>query len=79
MSKQYKFTLRFKLVFFTFILAIIIYSTSAFFLYFVYPHAGELMSQTVFTALVLTLGVFWTGVLMLFHYPSFAKGRDCSK
>ncbi|MBG9810769.1 hypothetical protein ABD68_03820 [Bacillus endophyticus] len=64
MTKQYKFNLRFKLVFFTFILAIITYSTSAFFLYFVYPHAGELMSQTVFTALVLTLGVFWTGLLM---------------
>lgn len=64
MTKQYKFNLRFKIVFFTFILAIITYSTSAFFLYFVYPHAGELMSQTVFTALVLTLGVFWTGLLM---------------
>ncbi|RAS73056.1 methyl-accepting chemotaxis protein [Priestia endophytica] len=64
MTKQYKFNLRFKLVFFTFILAIITYSTSAFFLYFVYPHAGESMSQTVFTALVLTLGVFWTGLLM---------------
>lgn len=64
MTKQYKFNLRFKLVFFTFILAIITYSTSAFFLYFVYPHAGELMSQTVFTALVLMLGVFWTGLLM---------------
>ncbi|WP_026009745.1 hypothetical protein [Priestia filamentosa] len=64
MSKQYKFNLRFKLLFFTFILAIITYSTSAFFLYFVYPQAGELMSQTVFTALVLTLGLFWTELLM---------------
>ncbi len=62
-KKKYGFSLRLKLVAFTTVLAIITYSTSAFFIYFLYDFVSDLISQHVFTIITLLLGIFWSGVL----------------
>jgi methyl-accepting chemotaxis protein len=63
-SKQrYRFSLRLKLVVFTTILALITYSTSAFFLYVLYDVFFSSIAKNVFTILTLMLGIFWSGVL----------------
>lgn len=63
--KRYKSGLRKKLVFFTTILAIITYSTSAIFIYFLYPMLKESLQigETLFTTVTLCLGVIWSGIL----------------
>ncbi|WP_010099451.1 methyl-accepting chemotaxis protein [Ornithinibacillus scapharcae] len=68
MSDKYRFGLRLKLVFFTTVLAIITYSTSAFFLYFLYDYIVEFwaVSMEVYTLITLSLGIFWSGVLAYF-------------
>ncbi|MEN2767286.1 methyl-accepting chemotaxis protein [Ornithinibacillus xuwenensis] len=68
MSKKYRFGLRLKLVFFTTILAIITYTTSAFFLYFLYDYVVEFwqVSMELYTVIILALGIFWSGVLAYF-------------
>lgn len=68
MKEKYRFSLRLKLVFFTTVLAIITYSTSALFLYFLYDYVVEFwqVSKEVYTILILALGIFWSGVLAYF-------------
>ncbi|NRD77135.1 methyl-accepting chemotaxis protein [Bacillus sp. BRMEA1] len=56
---------------FTTILAIITYSTSAFFIYYVYGFVSGLFNQNVFTILTLVLGIFWSGVLAYFTATRF--------
>lgn len=66
-QKKYKFSLRKKLVFFTTALAIITYSTSAIFIYILYPLLfKDLFNQFVFTIGTLTLGIIWSGILAYF-------------
>lgn len=65
-EKEYTFGLRLKLVIFTTALAIITYSTSAFFLYFLSGYAEKIISPTVFTLITLLLGIIWSGVLTFF-------------
>lgn len=66
-QKKYKFSLRKKLVFFTTALAMITYSTSAFFIYILYPlFFKDLVNQFVFTIGTLTLGIIWSGILAYF-------------
>ncbi len=65
-KKRYKFGLRLKLVMFVTILAMVTYSTSAFFLYVVYDYVQNWMTETTFTILTLALGIFWSGVLAYF-------------
>ncbi|MBA2874469.1 methyl-accepting chemotaxis protein [Thermaerobacillus caldiproteolyticus] len=62
-KKGYRFSLRLKLVVFTTILAVITYSTSAFFIYFLYDFVSDYVSEHVFTIITLLLGIFWSGVL----------------
>jgi methyl-accepting chemotaxis protein len=62
-KKKYGFSLRLKLVAFTTVLAIITYSTSAFFIYFLYDFISDSISEHVFTIITLLLGIFWSGVL----------------
>jgi methyl-accepting chemotaxis protein len=64
-KKKYKFGLRKKLVLFITILAIITYSTSGLFIYFVYPMIQDMLpfGELAFTILTLALGIFWSGVL----------------
>ena len=49
----------------TTVLAIITYSTSAFFIYFVYPYIQKFtdINTVVYTAAVLGMGIFWSGLL----------------
>lgn len=65
-KRRYKFGLRKKLVFFTTSLALITYSTSAFFLYFIYPYLEKYMSEALFTIATLSLGIIWSGILAFF-------------
>jgi len=57
------FGLRLKLVTFTTTLALITYSTSAFFLYVLYDWWFASLNKGAFTIIVLLLGIFWSGVL----------------
>nr|WP_010677207.1 methyl-accepting chemotaxis protein [Bacillus timonensis] len=62
-KRHYTFGLRVKLVLFTTILAIVTYSTSALFIYFVYPFVEEWISQQIFVIGTLALGIIWSGIL----------------
>lgn len=66
-GKKYKFSLRKKLVYFTTLLALITYSTSAFFIYILYPlFFKNIINQFVFTIGTLALGIIWSGILAFF-------------
>ncbi|GEN32076.1 methyl-accepting chemotaxis protein [Cerasibacillus quisquiliarum] len=76
--KKYRFSLRVKLMLFTTILAIITYSTSAFFLYYVYDLVVNQwqwfhMSFELFTIITLLLGMIWSGIL------AYVAGRFITK
>ena len=64
-KRSYKFGLRKKMVWLTTVLAIITYSTSAFFIYFLHPFIQKFIeiNSVVFTASVLGMGIFWSGFL----------------
>lgn len=62
-KQRYKFGLRKKLVVFTTLLAIITYSTSAFYIYYLYPHYFAKQNYIVFTIITLMLGIIWSGIL----------------
>jgi len=63
MKRRYRFSLQWKLVFFTTAVAIITYSTSAFFIYILYDYVKDYinMSHQWFTIITLLLGIIWTG------------------
>ncbi|NHM30098.1 methyl-accepting chemotaxis protein [Neobacillus terrae] len=65
-KRKYKFGLRKKLVFFTTILALITYSTSEIFIYFIYPFISNYIQEGIFTLVTLLLGVIWSGILAFF-------------
>lgn len=64
--KKYKFSLRLKLVVFTTVLALITYSTSAFFIYYLVNFADNIIDEEVFTLITLILGIIWSGILTYF-------------
>lgn len=68
MKKKYRFSLRYKLVVFTTVLAIITYSTSAFYIYFLYDIIKDYIniSEVTFVLLTLSLGIIWSGILAFF-------------
>lgn len=68
MKKRYRFSLRMKLVLFTTILALITYSTSAIFIYFLYNYVQQFVevSQEIYVIVILLLGIFWSGMLAYF-------------
>ncbi|WP_175990012.1 methyl-accepting chemotaxis protein [Bacillus sp. Marseille-Q1617] len=65
-ERRYKSGLRKKLVFFITILALVTYSTSAFFIYFIKPTFAPDMNEFLFTSVTLGMGVFWSAVLAFF-------------
>jgi methyl-accepting chemotaxis protein len=65
-ERRYKSGLRKKLVFFITILALVTYSTSAFFIYFIKPAFAPDVNELLFTSVTLGMGVFWSGVLAFF-------------
>lgn len=68
MERQYRFSLRLKLVLLTTVLAIITYTTSGFFIYIVYNWIESFwgISQQWFTIITLLFGILWTGALAYF-------------
>jgi len=64
-KKSYRFSLRMKLVLFTTILALITYSTSAFFIYYLYDQLQGFLNMSIemFAILTLSLGIIWSGIL----------------
>ncbi len=64
-TASYRFSLRKKLALFITVLALITYSTSAFFIYVLFPLLPDDLgiSAFVFNLLTLTLGVLWSGFL----------------
>ncbi|KYD29859.1 methyl-accepting chemotaxis protein [Parageobacillus toebii] len=62
-KQRYRFSLRLKIVAFTTILAIITYSTSAFFIYVLYDLFFTSINKSAFTIIILLLGIIWSGVL----------------
>lgn len=51
---------------FTTLLAVVTYSTSAIFLYFLYNLVSGMVSEQLFTIVTLVMGIFWSGVLAYF-------------
>ncbi|MGY0691216.1 methyl-accepting chemotaxis protein [Virgibacillus sp. FSP13] len=68
MEKKYRFSLRLKLVLLTTILAIITYSFTAIFIYFISDYVRSFwdISNQSFMILTLIMGIFWSGVLAYF-------------
>jgi methyl-accepting chemotaxis protein len=62
-KRRYRFSLRLKLVVFTTVLALITYSTSAFFIYILYGLFFTSVNKSVFTIIILLLGIIWSGIL----------------
>ncbi|WP_226642818.1 methyl-accepting chemotaxis protein [Mesobacillus subterraneus] len=64
-KRSYKMGLRKKMVMLTTVLAIITYSTSAIFIYFLQPYVQNFIqiNSVVYTAAVLAMGIFWSGLL----------------
>lgn len=67
-KKKYKFGLRKKLVLFISVLAIITYTTSAAFIYALYPMVKDSLNigELTFTVITLSLGIVWSGILAFF-------------
>lgn len=65
MDKTYRFGLRWKLVIFTTVLAIITYSFSALFIYILYDYVQQFwqISMEWYMIMVLLMGIFWSGAL----------------
>ncbi|GIO26849.1 methyl-accepting chemotaxis protein [Ornithinibacillus bavariensis] len=78
MRQKYRSGLRLKLVLFTTILAIITYSTSAFFLYFLYDFVVEFwqISMEAYTIITLSLGIIWSGILAFFAASFITKSLN---
>jgi methyl-accepting chemotaxis protein len=72
-KRRYKFGIKLKLVFLTTILAIVTYSTSALFIYFVYPFVDGLINQQIFIIGTLVLGIVWSGILAYFAASFITK------
>ena len=72
-KRRYKFGIKLKLVLLTTILAIVTYSTSALFIYFVYPFVNELINQQIFIIGTLVLGIVWSGILAYFAASFITK------
>ncbi|MFD1416369.1 methyl-accepting chemotaxis protein [Oceanobacillus jeddahense] len=68
MGNHYRFSLRLKLVVFTTFLALITYSTSAFFIYILFDYIQPWIniSQQSFVIFTLLAGVIWSGILAFF-------------
>ncbi|CDQ38293.1 MULTISPECIES: methyl-accepting chemotaxis protein [Virgibacillus] len=67
-KKKYRFSLRLKLVLFTTLLALVTYSVSAIFLYYIYDYVQGFwgISEQLFTISTLILGILWSGILAFF-------------
>ncbi|RDW22272.1 methyl-accepting chemotaxis protein [Oceanobacillus arenosus] len=75
MKDNYRFSLRWKLVCFTTILAIITYGTSVGFLYLLYDYVQDFWDIPFnwYTVIILGLGIIWSGILAYFASSVITK------
>lgn len=62
-KRKFSFGLRVKLMLFITVLALITYSASAFFIFVIYDYVKEYVNEGLYSALVMLLGIIWSGVL----------------
>ena len=72
-KRKYRFGLQKRLVVFTSVLALITYSTSAFFIYVIYPFISERINEQTFVIITLLLGIIWSGILAYFAATFITK------
>ncbi|OMP66582.1 methyl-accepting chemotaxis protein [Domibacillus epiphyticus] len=72
-KKSYSFGIRKKVVMLVTLLAIITYTVTAFFIYYLYPLYFSHMNETLFTFLTLVLGILWSGILSYFAASYFVN------
>ncbi|MBM7648353.1 methyl-accepting chemotaxis protein [Bacillus ectoiniformans] len=72
-SNQTSFGLRKKLVLLITVLAVITYSTSGFFIYYLYPAYFSWINEAIFTVVTLLMGIMWSGILAYFAGGYFVK------
>lgn len=60
---KFKFSITKKIVFGITLVSLVTYGTSAFFILFLRPYFSDIISDGLFVALTLALGIIWTGVL----------------
>lgn len=72
-KKAYSFSIRKKLVLFVTLLALITYTFSALFMYFIYPAYFSHINEMAFTIATLAFGIFWSAVLAYFAAAYFVK------
>lgn len=75
MERNYSFSIRLKLVLFTTTLAIITYSTSYVFIFFLYDYFKTVLPLSVewFTVITFLLGIIWSGILAFFFARLITK------
>lgn len=72
-KKAYSFSVRKKLVLLVTLLALITYTFSALFMYFIYPAYFSHINEMAFTIATLAFGIFWSAVLAYFAAAYFVK------
>ncbi len=65
-AKKYRLGLRKKMVLLISLLAIMTYTTSGFFIYYIRPNFAPNIDEALFTIFTLALGVIWSGILAFF-------------
>jgi methyl-accepting chemotaxis protein len=71
-KKNYRFGLTKRLALFMTILALITYSTSAFFIYYLYDeYFSDLIDEKVFITICFAMGIAWSGILAYFTATRF--------
>ncbi|MHA6250672.1 methyl-accepting chemotaxis protein [Oceanobacillus sp. CAU 1775] len=75
MERKHGFSIRLKLVLFTVTLAIITYSTSFVFIFFLYDYLKDYVALSVewFTIITFVLGIIWSGILAFFFARIITK------
>ena len=72
-KKSYSFGIRKKLVLLVTLLAVVTYTFSALFMYFLYPVYFSHVNETLFTIGTLALGILWSAILAYFAASYFVK------
>ena len=65
-GKRYRLSLRKKMVLLVSLLAVMTYSTSGFFIYYIRPNFAPNINEVLFTVGTLALGIIWSGILAFF-------------
>ncbi|OXS78990.1 methyl-accepting chemotaxis protein [Domibacillus enclensis] len=72
-TKTYSFSIRKKMILLVTLLAVVTYTFSAVFMYYLYPAYFSHMNETMFTIATLAMGILWSGILAYFAAAYFVK------